>query len=132
MCGAAPISEQPQERLQSLIARTRSAIATLAQWLEETAEQTLTFLTHTQSKHRRLLKTTNGMEHDDAEVRRRTRVVRMFPNESSLVRLLGALAIERYWQWLERRYMMFWDGPTTESNSRAVRERPLARSSIYR
>ncbi len=47
------------------------------------------------------------MEHDHAEVRRRSRVVRIFPNEASLIRLLGALAIERNEQWLERRYMAF-------------------------
>lgn len=41
------------------------------------------------------LKTTNSMEHDHAEVRRRSRVVRIFPNEASLIRLLGALANER-------------------------------------
>jgi putative transposase len=47
------------------------------------------------------------MEHDHAEVRHRSRVVRIFPNEASLIRLLGALAIERNEQWLGRRYMMF-------------------------
>lgn len=107
---AAPTGEQAQERLQSLIGRVRAAVPALAQWLEETAEQTLTFLTHAQPEHRRLLKTTNSMEHDHAEVRRRTRVVRIFPNESSLVRLLGALAVERNEQWLERRYMVFKEG----------------------
>jgi transposase-like protein len=43
---------------------------------------------------------------DHAEVRRRSRVVRIFPNEASLIRLLGALAIERNEQWLQRRYVV--------------------------
>jgi putative transposase len=54
------------------------------------------------------------MEHDHAEVRRRSRVVRIFPNEASLIRLLGALAIERNEQWLERRYMVFKSDPSTK------------------
>lgn len=104
---AAPTLEEAQERLQRLITRTRKTVPALAQWLEETAADTLTFLTHARPEHRRLLKTTNSMEHDHAEVRRRSRVVRIFPNEASLIRLLGALAIERNEQWLERRYMVF-------------------------
>jgi transposase-like protein len=36
-------------------------------------------------------------------VRRRTRVIRIFPNVASLVRLLSALAIERNEQWMARR-----------------------------
>lgn len=111
---AAPTLEEAQERLQRLIARTRKAIPALAQWLEETAVDTLAFLTHAQPEHRRLLKTTNSMEHDHAEVRRRSRVVRIFPNEASLIRLLGALAIERNEQWLERRYMVFREEEATE------------------
>lgn len=111
---AAPTREEAQERLQRLITRTRKAVPALAQWLEETAVDTLTFLTHAQPEHRRLLKTTNSMEHDHAEVRRRSRVVRIFPNEASLIRLLGALAIERNEQWLERRYMVFRGEEATE------------------
>ena len=62
----------------------------------------LTFLEHCAPEHRRPLKTTNSMEHDSAEVRRRSRVVRIVPNEASLIRLLGALAIERNEQWMGR------------------------------
>ncbi len=38
-------------------------------------------------------------------MRRRTRVVRIFPNEASLLRLSSALAAERNEQWMERRYV---------------------------
>ena len=87
----------------------------LAEWLERTGHETLTFLEHCAPEHRRLLKTTNSMEHDHAEVRRRSRVVRIFPNEASLIRLLGALSIERNEQWMERRYMVFkTDAGTTD------------------
>jgi transposase-like protein len=38
-------------------------------------------------------------------MQRRTKVVRIFPNDASLLRLGTALAIERNEQWLERRYL---------------------------
>ena len=104
---AAPTREEAEERLQRLVTKARKPVPNLARWLEDTAHETLTFLEHCAPEHRRLLKTTNSMEHDHAEVRRRSRVVRIFPNEASLIRLLGALAIERNEQWMERRYMVF-------------------------
>jgi putative transposase len=110
---AAPTHKEAEERLQRLVAKARKRVPNLAEWLERTAHETLTFLDHAAPEHRRLLKTTNSMEHDHAEVRRRSRVVRIFPNEASLIRLLGALAIERNEQWLERRYMVFKQDPST-------------------
>ena len=114
---AAPTREEAEERLQRLIARTRKPVPALAEWLERTAHETLTFLDHVQPEHRRLLKTTNSMEHDHAEVRRRSRVVRIFPNEASLIRLLGALAIERNEQWLQRRYVVIKQDTTQDSRA---------------
>jgi putative transposase len=104
---AAPTRDEAEERLQRLVSKARKPVPNLAEWLERTGHETLTFLDHCAPEHRRLLKTTNSMEHDHAEVRRRSRVVRIFPNEASLIRLLGALAIERNEQWMERRYMVF-------------------------
>jgi len=104
---AAPTREEAEERAQRLISKLKRPVPKLADWLDETIHDTLTFLARVAPEHRRLLKTTNSMEHDHAEVRRRSRVVRIFPNEASLIRLLGALAIERNQQWLERRYMVF-------------------------
>jgi transposase-like protein len=104
---AAPTREEAVERLNQLMVKIRKALPALATWLEETAHDTLAFYEHLQPEHRRLLRTTNSVEHDHAEVRRRSRVVRIFPNEASLLRLLGALAMERNEQWTERRYMVF-------------------------
>jgi putative transposase len=75
----------------------------LAEWLEETAHETLGCYTLKVPSHRRRLRTMNGIEQDHAEMRRRTRVVRIFPNEASLLRLASALAAERNEQWMERR-----------------------------
>jgi transposase-like protein len=76
----------------------------VADWLEETATATLGVFELPTAELRRRLRSTNSIEHDHSEMRRRTRVIRIFPNEASLLRLGTALAIERNEQWLERRY----------------------------
>jgi len=48
---------------------------------------------------RRRLRTTNGIERLNEEIRRRERVIRIFPNEDSLCRLLGALLMETHDTW---------------------------------
>ena len=49
--------------------------------------------------HRRLLRTTNGLERVNQEVRRRTRVCRHFPNEASCLRLVSAVLMEISEEW---------------------------------
>jgi putative transposase len=50
-------------------------------------------------KYRKRLRTTNGVERLNQEVRRRERVIRIFPNEASAIRLLGALLMEQSEKW---------------------------------
>jgi putative transposase len=56
-------------------------------------------------KYRRRLRTTNMMERLNQEVRRRERVIRVFPNEASAIRLIGALLAEMSETWQERVYL---------------------------
>jgi putative transposase len=100
---AAPIPSAAQARLARLIAQVRKPLPTLAAWLEETAAATLACYLLPPSLRRRL-NSTNSIELDHAAVRRRTRVIRIFPNEASLLRLGTALAIERNERWCARRY----------------------------
>ncbi len=56
-------------------------------------------------KYRKRLRTTNGVERLNQEIRRRERVIRIFPNEQSVIRLMGALLIELDERWrTERKY----------------------------
>jgi len=56
--------------------------------------------------HRRRIRTTNGPERLNQEIKRRTRVVRIFPNRESCLRLVTALAVEQSEEWLTgRRYL---------------------------
>ena len=50
-------------------------------------------------KYRKRLRTTNGMERLNEEIRRRERVIRIFPNRSSVIRLVGALLMEMNEKW---------------------------------
>jgi len=50
-------------------------------------------------RYRKRLRTTNGVERLNEEIRRRERVIRIFPNEASVVRLMGALLMEQNEKW---------------------------------
>jgi putative transposase len=66
--------------------------------LEEGLEDALTVLVLPE-KYRTRLRTTNGMERLNEEIRRRERVIRIFPNEASALRLIGALLAEQHEVW---------------------------------
>jgi transposase-like protein len=100
---AAPTRAVAEARLARLVALLQPKVPRLAAWLEETAPATLTVFALPASAQRRL-RSTNSIELDHAAVRRRTRVIRIFPNEESLLRLGTALAIERNEAWSARRY----------------------------
>ena len=55
--------------------------------------------------HRKRMRTTNMLERFNEEIKRRTRVVRIFPNEQSCIRLVSALAMEENENWMERKYL---------------------------
>jgi transposase-like protein len=66
--------------------------------LEEGFDDVMSVLSLPPSLRRRL-RTTNGLERVNEELRRRERVIRIFPNEQSLYRLLGALLMEIHEEW---------------------------------
>ena len=55
--------------------------------------------------HRKRMRSTNMLERLNQEIKRRTRVVRIFPNEASCIRLVSALAIETAEEWMQRKYL---------------------------
>ncbi len=77
----------------------------VADHLEEHVEECLSCLAFPES-HRKRIRTTNGLERFNQELKRRTGVVRIFPNSRSCLRLVGALAIEQSEEWTTgRRYL---------------------------
>ena len=77
----------------------------VAEHIEEHIEECLSCLAFPES-HRRRIRTTNGLERLNQEIKRRTRVVRIFPNRQSCLRLVSALAVEVSEEWVTgRRYL---------------------------
>ena len=103
---AAPDREQAL-RIASSVAEKwhKKSHEKVACHLEEHIEECLTCLAFPES-HRRRIRTTNGLERLNQEVKRRTRVVRIFPNRDSCLRLVTALAVEQSEEWVTgRRYL---------------------------
>ncbi len=72
----------------------------LCDWVEANIEETLTFY-RLPREHHKHMKSTNMLERLNEELKRRTHVVRIFPNEESCLRLTRALAIEIHENWIE-------------------------------
>ncbi len=72
----------------------------LCAWVEESIEETWTFY-RSPREHHKHLKSTNLLERLNQELKRRTHVVRIFPNEASCLRLIRALACEQHEEWLD-------------------------------
>lgn len=90
---------------QELADRWRGSHPKVAEHLEEHIEECLSCLAFPES-HRRRIRTTNGLERFNQEIKRRTRVVRIFPNREACLRLVTALAVEQSEEWVTgRRYL---------------------------
>jgi transposase-like protein len=77
----------------------------VAEHLEEHIEECLTCLAFPES-HQRRIRTTNGLERLNQEIKKRTRVVRIFPNWEACLRLVTALCVEQSEEWITgRRYL---------------------------
>jgi putative transposase len=77
----------------------------VSEHIEEHIEECLSCLAFPES-HRRRIRTTNGLERLNQEIKRRTRVVRIFPNREACLRLVSALAVEQSEEWVTgRRYL---------------------------
>jgi len=97
--------EEARRDLAAWIAKWGTRYPRLVAWVEETLEETLTFY-RLPRQHHKHLKSTNMLERLNEEIRRRTYVVRIFPNAASCCRLVRALAVEMHENWLEaHRYL---------------------------
>jgi transposase-like protein len=74
-------------------------------WVEENIEQTLSFY-RLPLQHHKHMKSTNLLERMNQEIKRRTRVVRIFPSSDSCNRLIRSLVVEAHENWIEEsRYL---------------------------
>jgi transposase-like protein len=93
------------------LAQWQATYPKLCGWVEEHIEETLSFY-RLPRQHHKHLKSTNLLQRLNEEIKRRTHVVRIFPNAESCLRLVRALAVETHENWLEaHRYLNMDDLP---------------------
>jgi len=77
----------------------------LCNWVEENIEETFTFYRWPMAHHKHV-KSTNMLERVNEELKRRSHVIRIFPNPASCLRLMRALTVEIHEDWIEQhRYL---------------------------
>lgn len=101
----APNRREADRLLGQMVAKYAPLAPKLAAWLEQNVPEGLTVF-NVPAEHRRRLRTNNGLERLNRELKRRTRVASIFPNEASLLRLATAVLMETDDEWqTEKRYL---------------------------
>lgn len=90
--------EEAQRRLNAMARRWSESAPDLATWLEAAVPESMTVFALSPYLRRRL-RTTNGQERLNREIKRRTRVAGLFPNDASLLRLVTAVLAEIDEEW---------------------------------
>ncbi len=92
--------QEANRDLAAWIGKWQGKYPKLVDWVENHIGETLSFYRLPRAHHKHL-KSTNMLERLNEEIKRRTRVVRIFPNETSCLRLIRALCAETHETWLE-------------------------------
>lgn len=94
----APDRNNAEALLQAAIQKYATSAPRLSAWLEENLTEGFTVFDFPLD-HRRSVRTTNSLERINKEIRRRTRVVGVFPNAAACLRLISALLMEISEEW---------------------------------
>jgi transposase-like protein len=98
-------SQEANRDLAAWIGKWQGKYPKLVDWAENNIGETLTFYRLPRAHHKHM-KSSNMLERLNEEIKRRTRVVRIFPNVPSCLRLIRALCVETHETWLEdNRYL---------------------------
>src|SRR4051794_32549359 len=103
-----------------MVAEVGQTNAKLCTRVEENIEETLSFY-RLPRQHHKNLKSTNMLERLMEEIKRRTLVVRIFPNPAACLRLIRALAAETHENWIEAMQYLNMD-PLREQKKEALRK----------
>jgi putative transposase len=107
----APDAEEARRLLERFTTKYQSKAPKLAAWAAEALPEGLAVFALPAS-HRRRLRTTNALERVNKEIKRRTRVATLFPNERSCERLVTAVVMEISEEWVTGRIYLNMDGET--------------------
>jgi transposase-like protein len=94
----APDRETTENYLQRKVEKYENVAPRLADWMEVNIPEGFTVFAFPKL-HQRRLRTSNFLERLSQEIRRRTRIVQVFPNESSCLRLISAILMETNDKW---------------------------------
>jgi putative transposase len=101
----APDREQAERLLDQTVNKYQSSATRLAEWMQTALPEGFTVYMLPQ-RYRQRLRTTNMLERVNKEVKRRTRVATLFPNEASLLRLVSAVLMEISEEWeTDKKYL---------------------------
>jgi len=106
----APTREAAQAALALAIVELEKKAPRVARLLEASGEEILGVYALPEA-HRKRMRTTNMLERQNQELKRRTRVVRVFPHEQSCLRLIAALLMETNQEWMGRIYLRMEEEP---------------------
>jgi putative transposase len=87
-----------EQSLQMTIQKYAQSAPRLSAWMEENLAEGFTVFDFPHD-HRRFIRTTNSLERVNQEIRRRTRVAGIFPNEAACLRLISAVLMEISEEW---------------------------------
>jgi len=107
----APDRTTAEAYLAKAVSKYQTSASRLAEWMATNIPEGLTVFAFP-TTFRKLLRTTNGVERLHREVRRRARVVSIFPNSASCLRLVSAVLAEISEEWLTGRTYMSFEGTT--------------------
>jgi transposase-like protein len=101
----APDKQTAEQYLQVAIQKYARSAPRLSAWMEYNLAEGFTVFDFP-LEHRMSIRTTNSLERINKEIRRRTKVVGVFPNEASYLRLISArlMGISEEWQIGKRYY----------------------------
>jgi transposase-like protein len=97
-----PTLEMAREMVRRAIEKYQKRAPEFAKWLEENVEEGFTIYQFPKG-HWKKIRTSNGIERVNREIKRRTRVAVLFPNKESALRLVTGVIVEIHEEWLTGR-----------------------------
>ena len=91
--------EEARSKKETLVAEYGEKLENAMDILEEGFNDVMTVM-ELPEKYRKKLRTTNILERENKELRRREKVIRIFPNKASAIRLMGAVLLDHHENWL--------------------------------
>jgi len=110
-----------ETKAADLVRQFQMRFAKAMEIFEAGIDDVLSYL-HYPQPHRVRISSTNPLERLNLEIRRRTRVIGIFPNTQACLRLIGMLLVEKNDDWLtdDKAYLTFDDAPAEDSAARLV------------